>query len=666
MIRIPVPSASQPAILRGPGRAWLLAASALALGTMGCRGSADHGHGGLSPQGAAPGGAPAGADEGVIRYPSPDIGVDTLDERAAAQAQQLAGLALPHQFRFTDRLPESGITFRHQIVEEAGKNWQPVHYDHGSGVAAADVDGDGLPDLYFVSLVAGNQLWRNTGDGSFEDITAKAGVAVPDAVSMAASFADYDNDGDADLFVTTVRRGNRLFQNDGQGVFADVSAEAGLDYQGHSSTGTWLDWDRDGDLDLFLANIGRFTTDEERPQGAFKAMADAFDGHLYPDRVEASILYRNDGGHFVDASAAAGLGTESWNGDAGFADLAGDGYPDLYILNMQGDDGFYANQAGQLVELTAGTFPKTPWGSMGIKFFDFDNDQDLDLMITDMHSDMSQEVPPAEEKQKSAMQWEDSYIQGGADNIFGNAFWRNEGGGAFVEVSDLLGTENFWPWGVSMADFNADGWPDAFLSSSMSYPFRYGINSLLLNEEGRRFVDSEFVLGIEPRRDGRAKVPWFTLDCDQADRSHLLCEGRSGAWDVEGNLGTRGAVALDLEGDGDVDLVTNEFNAEPQVLVNDLAQRGPLSWLGLRLRGTRSNRDGLGALVRVTAGGRTQTQQADGKAGYLAQSALPLHFGLGEATTVDRVEVDWPSGARQVLTEGLEPNRILEIVEPEG
>lgn len=574
---------------------------------------------------------------------------------------------MPHAFRFTDRQPESGITFRHQIVEEGGKNWEPVHYDHGSGVAAADVDGDGRPDLYFVSLIGGNQLWRNLGDGSFEDITDRAGVAVGDGVSMAASFADYDSDGDPDLFVTTIRRGNRLFRNDGRGVFAEVGAEVGLDYSGHSSAGTFFDWDRDGDLDLFLANVGRFTTDEERPGGAYKAMGDAFDGHLYPDRTEPSTLYRNDDGRFTDASAEAGLVDTSWSGDASFADLAGDGYPDLYVLNMQGDNHFYDNAGGHFTDRTAAVFPKTPWGAMGIKFFDHDNDADLDLMITDMHSDMSHEIPPGQETLKSEMVWEEDYLQGGADNIFGNAFWRNDGDGRFAEVSDALGAENYWPWGVHVSDFNADGWQDVFVSASMSYPFRYGVNSLLLNDAGRSFAHTEFLLGVEPRRDGRAKVPWFTLDCDDAaDRAHLLCKGRSGRWTVNGNLGTRGAIVLDIDADGDIDIVTNEFNAEPQVLVSDLAQSGPIQWLQVRLRGTRSNRDGLGAVVRVVAGGRTLTQQADGKAGYLAQSDLPLYFGLGDATAIDRIEVAWPSGEVQVVTDGVAPNRVMEIVEPGG
>ncbi|HEX2164203.1 MAG TPA: CRTAC1 family protein, partial [Thermoanaerobaculia bacterium] len=531
-------------------------------------------------------------------------------------------------------------------------------------------------DLYFVNLIGANGLWRNRGDGSFEDWTERAGVGVPDRVSMAASFADVDDDGDPDLFVTTVRRGSLLFVNDGKGRFREAAGGPGSELATHASTGTFLDYDNDGDLDLLLTNVGRFTDDEERPGGAFGGLPDAFQGHLHPDRAERHRLYRNDGGgRWKEVSDAVGFVDDSWSGDASATDFDGDLDPDLYLTNMQGDDRYWENRDGRFVERTAAHFPKTPWGTMGIKFFDYDRDGDLDLLLTDMHSDMSQEVGPTEEEEKSEMLWPDDQLQGGANNVFGNAFYRNLGEGRFEEVSDALGLENYWPWGVSVADVNADGFEDALITASMSYPFRYGINSLLLNNRAKAFVDAEFLLGIEPREE--AKVPWFELDCGGeagpdgrpragADRELPMCAGRDGRWTVYGNLGTRGAAILDLDGDGDLDVVTNEFNSKPQVLVSDLAQKGPIRWLKLRLVGTRSNRDGLGAWVRVTAGGVTQTRYHDGKSGYMAQSSLPLYFGLGEATAVERIEVRWPSGAVQEVTEGLGTNRLIEIVEPAG
>ena len=167
--------------------------------------------------------APAAAQE--VRVPNPDVGADTLQARKRAQLETVNQFTVFHQFQFTDRIEESGITFVHHIVEDAGKHYKAVHYDHGNGIAVADVDGDGLYDIYFVNQVGGNELWKNLGGGRFKDITREAGVGLADRISVAASFADIDNDGDQDLFVTTVRGGNVLFENDGHGHFTDISKE---------------------------------------------------------------------------------------------------------------------------------------------------------------------------------------------------------------------------------------------------------------------------------------------------------------------------------------------------------------------------------------------------------------------------------------------------------
>src|SRR5690606_9798420 len=160
---------------------------------------------------------------------------------------------------------ESGIRFVHEIVDDAGIAYKLVHYDHGTGLAVADVDGDGLLDVYFVNQVGPSELWRNRGDGTFEDVTERAGVGLPDVVRVGASFADIDNDGDPDLFVSAVREGNFLFENDGTGRFTDISDAAGVTYAGHASGAVFFDYDRDGLLDLFVTNVGQYSTAERVP-----------------------------------------------------------------------------------------------------------------------------------------------------------------------------------------------------------------------------------------------------------------------------------------------------------------------------------------------------------------------------------------------------------------
>jgi len=182
------------------------------------------------------------------------------------------------------------------------------------------------------------------------------------------------------------------------------------------------------------------------------------------------------------------------------------------------------------------------------------------------------------------------------------------------------------------------------VASGMGYPFRYGINPVLMNEGGKGFFGSEFLVGVEPRGDRRTEKPWFTLDCDGADKQHPECAGKSGKTVITGTLSTRSSAFFDLDNDGDLDVVTNEFNDRPQLLVSNLTEAKRVRSLKIKLKGVRSNRDGLGATVIVRAGGKRLTQFHDGKSGYLSQSSMPLYFGLGEATGVESVEVLWPSG----------------------
>jgi hypothetical protein len=621
------------------------------------------------PQGSEPTGHPArylymGQE---LKEPKSQVEIDWLRHRKEEQEKQALEYKPFHDFKFVDRLPESGITFKNSVTDDSKKNYKANHYDHGNGLAVADVDGDGLYDIYFVNQMGCNELWRNLGGGRFENITEQAGVGLCGQISVAASFADVDNDGKPDLFVTTVRHGNHLFHNLGNGKFSDITEQAGLNYSGHSSGAVFFDYNRDGLLDLFLSVVGRYTTDEKGDGGYYIGLPDAFAGQLHPDRNEPCKLYKNLGNNrFQDVTKTSGITTCGWNGDASFVDLNDNGYPDLYILNMQGNNHFYENVNGDhFVDKTDQYFPKTPWGAMGIKFFDFSNDGLMDLLVTDMHSDMSYDLSYDEypqEKTKSVMMWADSFMVGHEKSIFGNAFYKNLGNGKFEEISDKIGVESYWPWGVSVDDLNADGYQDIFISAGMSYHFRYGINSLLLNDAGKRFLDSEFVLGVEPRRGEQTVVPWFDVDCSGADATHRDCKGFDGKFTVLSSVSSRSSAIFDLDNDGDLDIVTNNFNLPPQIFISDLAERRKISYLKIKLVGSKSNREGLGAKVTVSAGNLKMTKVQDGKSGYLSQSDLPLYFGLGDAKQVDSIEVLWPSGLKQTVPHA-EPNGIMEIVE---
>jgi hypothetical protein len=585
------------------------------------------------------------------------------------------------RFRFVNNQKESGISFRHHPTHDSAKYYKANHYDHGVGILAADVNNDDRIDVYFLNQIGPNALYKNLGNGRFEDMTQASGTGLGDRVSVGGSFADYDNDGDQDLFVTSVRIGNVLLENDGKGAFTDVTEGSGLEYKGHSSGSVFFDFDNDGLLDLFLVNVGRYTTDGFDEQGYYVGRDKAFLLHLQKEFGESSILYKNLGnGRFKDVTGSIGIEVLGWNGDATVVDYNDDGYPDLYLVNMQGDDQFFENVGGQsFKEITDRVFSKTAWGAMGVKFFDYNNDLQIDLMTTDMHSDMMKGFKEEEEEMKLPVRLARPEMGDISNNILGNTFYKNLGNQTYQEISDEIGAETYWPWGISVEDLNADGYQDIFVASGMGYPFRYGRNIFLLNNRGEDFKHTEIAVGIEPRATGNRINDFFRLDCEDADRQRRECvrdfnNGRDCQANevcyeegfVMGARSSRSSVIFDIDNDGDLDIITNEFNDFPQVLISNLAQENEINFLKVKLIGMASNKDAVGARVTIFYGNHRQVRYVEGKSGHLSQSQLPLYFGLGHYKAVDRMEIVWPSGRKQVIDKGLEINELAKIIEDQS
>lgn len=622
--------------------------------------------------------------DGKIAVPESIITPIWLDDRKEEQLKTISEFEVFHDFKFEDKLEETGINFRHQITGAGGLYYEAVHYDHGNGIAVADVDNDGWEDIYFLTQLGTNQLWRNLGNGKFEDITEQAGVAMKKEVSVSASFADTDNDGDADLYVTTVKDGNRLFENTGNGTFRDVSKQSGANHKGHSSGAVFFDYDKDGLLDLFVTNVGQYTFDSlitmevshpDNPlqNGTYSYYApykDAFAGHLKPERAEKSLLFKNKGNNqFEDVTEAVKLNINAWSGDATPIDANADGWIDLYILNMQGNDEYLENVGGKYFKNRGREiFPNTSWGAMGIKSFDYNNDGNMDIYITDMHIDMGGKSLKGpilkDEKTKTDLSTLNTDYLRTRKIIPGNSMFKGSNDGTFTEVSEEVNGENYWPWGLSVGDINSDGYEDIFVASSMNFSFRYAINSVLLNNKGEKFMDSEFILGVEPRKNGISAAHWFDLDCDGKDQMRYECKGRKGNLEVYGAMGSRSSVIFDIDHDGDLDIVTSENNASPMVLINNLSDtKESLNYLKIKLIGNSSNKEGFGAVVKVKTSATTQTKVNDGKSGYMSQSSFPLYFGLGDASNVEQIEVIWPSGKTQLLTDNIPTNDLLIIEE---
>jgi hypothetical protein len=573
------------------------------------------------------------------------VGAVVLAPRRGAEAPPPTGPVAGGGF--VDRAREAGVEFRMSFLPgEQGEKFKINFYDHGAGVSVADVDGDGDDDLYFCNQLGPNALYRNEGGGRFVETTKAAGVGLEDRVSVASAFGDADGDGDQDLYVATTRGGNVFYRNRGDGTFEDATEAAGLSLVLHSQAATFFDADRDGDLDLLVANTAKWTTDVFDEQGRYYVGPERFFDLVLKSPGEANRFYRNRGdGRFDDATMASGLQGTGWSGDVTVFDKDGDGDPDVFVANMFGRSHLYENDGrGRFVDVAAEALPRASWGTVGSKAFDHDGDGLLDLFLVDMHSDMwmDETFDPTPEiaRTKYASVWgprgarlpqeealfASTFAADPAKVSFGNTLFRNLGGGRFDEVSGRAGVESFWPWGAATGDFDADGHEDVFVPSGMGYPFPYWPSPLFMNRGNGTFEDRAREWGLDPPPGGR------------------LLEQRIGG--RESTRGCRAAATADFDGDGRLDLVVANFNDRPSLLMNRAPKR---RYVGFRLVGTASPRDATGAIVKVRSDARWIVRQVSSATGYLAQSSRTLHFGLGDSASIDAVEIRWPSGLVQSL-----------------
>jgi enediyne biosynthesis protein E4 len=492
----------------------------------------------------------------------------------------------------------------------------------GGGVALLDYNNDGLLDIFLVNSGEltnpmhspekfnrqdpknWNRLYRQNPDGSFTDVTKEAGLAnAGDGnYGIGVAVGDYDNDGFADLYVTSYGK-NVLYHNNGDGTFTDVTAKAGVEAGGWSSSAGFFDYDNDGHLDLFVTRYMLWDTQTSKICGQ--------EWQTYCPPAEfpqtTNILYRNRGdGTFEDVSQHSGISALKGRSlGVSFADYDGDGFTDVFVAN----DGmrqflFHNNGNGTFTEcaLEAGaalTADGKPVSGMGTVFQDYDNDGRPDILVT---------VLPRE--------------------VY--ALFHNDGNGLFTYRSlqaglGLLSAASSG-WGVGLEDFNNDGWKDIFVAQSHVLDNVEAIDHMLHYKEPP-------LLALN--KDGRF---------ERADSGVTMA------------IAGRGAAFGDLNNDGWQDVVVSSLGGEPMVLMN---RGGSGRWLTLSLRGTRSNRDGIGARVQVNS----QTRFATTSGSYISASDKRLHFGLGAMESA-KVEVHWPSGAHQIL-ENVKANQFLEVREPE-
>jgi hypothetical protein len=503
----------------------------------------------------------------------------------------------------------------------------------GGGVALLDYDNDGRLDVFFVNgakirdpMPPGavpdksdprfwNRLYHQNPDGTFTDVTEKAGLSglAQNRYGMGVAVGDFDNDGFEDIYVTGFG-GNTLYHNNGNGTFSDVTAQAGVAASGWSTSAGFFDFDNDGKLDLFVARYVEWGFDDKHVCGESKPGGRAY---CHPDNYSgiSNVLYRNNGdGTFTDVSKKAGIANPAGKSlGVAFGDFDDDGWPDVYVANDSVQCFLYRNNHDGTftdVALTAGVGfnedGKT-FAGMGVDFADYDNDGRADIAVTDLS--------------------DQRYM-----------LYRNNRDGTFTDVTNESGlggaTLAYSGWSMKFVDFDNDGWKDLFIAQGhvmdnievTSPNLRYLQPPLLLRNVRGRFsvIDAGAAL----------KMPWAG----------------------------RGAAFGDLDNDGDIDVIVTNIGQKAYVLRNDGGNRN--GWIGIRARGRKSNRDGIGCRIKVvTASGLVQHYTVNTAVGYLSASDRRVLVGLGADKAAQLVEIRWPAGGTQRF-ENVAAGKVIEAVEP--
>jgi Tfp pilus assembly protein PilF/peroxiredoxin len=524
------------------------------------------------------------------------------------------------------------------------------------GVSAGDADGDGLDDLYVAQPAAlPNRLFRNRGDGTFEDVTERAGLAVLDETAQSL-FADVDNDGDQDLALVTPG-GLLLFANDGGGRFARVPDAFRLKgaLQGSPMAMAMADYDRDGFLDLYLCTYSYFIGAGEDKAGTPAPYHDARNG-------PPNVLFRNDGhGRFLDVTEDAGLreGNDRYSFAAAWADYDEDGWPDLLVANDFGRKNLYHNEGlkdGKVTfrDVSAQAGVEDHGAGMSATWLDYDNDGRLDIYTGNMWSAAGQRVTAQAAFMPDAPPEVRALYRRHAR---GNSLLRNRGDGTFEDVTLAARAEmGRWAWSSDALDFDNDGWEDLYVVNGMFT--RDGAEQDLDGYFWRQVVARSPLTRVTgtPYDDAWRAINRLLARGSQANHQRnvfLRNDGHGGFDDVSGSVGLdldqdgRSFAVLDYDGDGDEDLAVMAPRSSPQLRLfrNDFAETG--GHLALRLQGTKGSRDAVGARVTVATDLFRRTRLVQAGSGFLSQRSKELLFGLGGSRRVSEVQVRWPSGLTQ-------------------
>ncbi|GAB5526712.1 MAG: VCBS repeat-containing protein [Roseivirga sp.] len=564
-----------------------------------------------------------------------------------------------HPSLFTLTNPDStGLYFINEVTEQPQLNILTYEYLYnGGGVALGDINKDGLPDVFMTGNLFGGRLFLNKGDLKFEQISETAGVFVG-GWSTGVSMVDINQDGYDDIYICRSLTGdinlrrNVLLINNQNNTFTDKAAEYGLDDPSFSHYASWFDYDNDGDLDMYLLNHRidfkealklKYTTNEAGREVRYEEDAET--------QFVTDKLYRNNGnGSFTDVTAEAGLINRAFGLSITTADLNKDGWADVYVANDYADkDHIYINNGdGTFTDKVDEMLFHMSKNSMGSDIADFNNDGLPDIISLDMMAEDNQR-----QKQLKGQEPYDLYHAavnyGLGHQVMRNTVQLNNGNGTFSEIGQLAGVSHTdWSWTPLLADFDNDGYKDLFITN--------GLYRDLTDLDYRNYTSPQAINRFGGDVAGHALELTQLMPSNPVTNYLYRNEGdlsfsdKSKVWGLNEASFSNGAVYADLDLDGDLDLVTNNFNSEAFLFRNNSREQGMVNYLSIKLLGTPGNPDGVGSKITITTDQGKQYQEFSPYRGYLSSGDAVVHFGLGEQVSVSSVLIEWPGGRVQEIT----------------
>jgi len=555
---------------------------------------------------------------------------------------------------FTLMAPSSThVNFKNQLTETEQSNIiEYLYFNNGAGVAAGDINNDGLVDLYFTSNQHSNKLYLNKGNFKFEDITESAGVAGTGDWKTGVTMADVNGDGLLDIYVCQVGNyknfhgKNQLFINQGNLTFKEEAHEYGLDFQGFSTQAAFFDYDMDGDLDMYLQNHSVHTA---RSYGNASLRFDH-------DSLSGGRLFRNDivnGRHvFHDVTKEAGI----YNSQIGYGlgvnicDINNDGFPDIYVSNdfHENDYLYINNRNGTFSERLTDFIAHTSRSSMGNDVGDINNDGLLDIIVLDMLPDnekIRKQSGGEDDYELSEMKLKDGYNH----QFVRNTLQLNLGGGMFSEIGQLAGVAaTDWSWSPLLCDVDNDGWKDLFITNGI-YRRANDLDYIKFLTGGNRVYPSRDLTSYTDKELYEKMPVYPNINYIFKNNGDLTFSNMAKAWGFNTRSYSNGSTYADLNNDGDLDLIVNNINAPAYIYRNNASALTGNHFLSVVLKGKGMNTRGIGARVTLYCGGQEQVAEQFPTRGFLSATSDVLHFGLGKAKLIDSILVRWPDLSEQFI-----------------